>query len=129
MSKVNAEINFREDFNGKLTNKNGDINIGEKGLAPYDMLQGALVACLHATFLSILLKKKIGIVSAKYQVDGTKRETTPTTLSEVHLDVHIKTNDNVDQVKRSFELATKYCSVYATISAVATITYDLHFED
>jgi len=129
MSTVNAEINFQEDFNGKLTNKNGDVKIGENGLAPYDMLQGALVACLHATFLSILIKKKIEIVSAKYQVAGVKRETTPTTLSEVHLDVHIKTNDNIEQVNRSFELATKYCSVFATISAVATITYDLHFED
>lgn len=129
MSEVNAEINFQEDFNGKLANKNGDVIIGEKGLAPYDMLQGALVACLHATFLSILVKKKISIVSAKYQVNGVKRETPPTTLNKVHLNVFIKTSDNIDQVKRSFELATKYCSVYATISAVAAITFDLHFED
>ncbi|MEA5026156.1 MAG: OsmC family protein [Erysipelotrichaceae bacterium] len=129
MSKVNAEIVFQNDFNGQLRNKNGDVVIGEKGLAPYDMLQGALAACLHATFLSILDKKHLTIKQAHYQIDGTKRETSPTTLSEVHLTVRIKTEDNIEQLKHSFDLATKYCSVFNTISQVAVMTYQLSFED
>ena len=32
-----------------------------------------------------------------------------------------------DAVRKSFDLATKYCSVYQTISHVAEMSYELHF--
>ncbi len=129
MSKVNAEIIFQNDFNGKILNKNNDVIIGENGLAPYDMLQGALAACLHATFLSILIKKRLIIDSARYIINGDKKEEIPTTLTNVNIEVYIRSGDNAQQIIKSFDLATKYCSIYNTIAHVATMSYQVHFEE
>ena len=128
MSKVNAEILFQNDFNGILLNKNKDVLIGYNGLAPYDMLQGALVACFHATFLEIVTKKRIVVETTRYLVEGIKREEIPTMLNEVKMDIFIKTDAKKEPILKSFELAAKYCSVYNTIAQVATITYDVNFE-
>ena len=128
MSKVNAEILFQNDFNGVLLNKNKDVLVGYNGLAPYDMLQGALVTCFHATFLEIITKKRIIIEKARYLVDGIKREDIPTMLKEVKMDIFIKTEAKEEPILKSFELAAKYCSVYNTIAQVANITFRVHFE-
>ncbi|MDD3924234.1 MAG: OsmC family protein [Erysipelotrichaceae bacterium] len=129
MSKVNAELIFENDFNGHIIKGDERFVVGEKGLAPYDMLQGALVGCFHATFLSIIAKKRLSIVSAHYYVDGIKKEDVPTTLSKVHIKIMIKSSSSKEQLLRSFELAAKYCSIYNTITMVAKIDYEVIFED
>ena len=48
-------------------------------------------------------------------------------MKTVHLTVTIHGTDKEDAVRKSFDLATKYCSVYQTISHVAEMSYELHF--
>ena len=104
-------IRFENGFNGELLLDEGSVKIGRTpgGAAPYDMLYGALASCLYATFLGILEKKRI-------EIEGTE-----------HLTVTIRGTDKEDAVRKSFDLATKYCSVYQTISHVAEMSYELHF--
>ena len=92
------------------------------------MLYGALASCLYATFMGILIKKKIEITECRIEVDGEKREEIPTTLKWVHLAVTIKGTDKEEQVRKSFDLACKYCSIYTTISQVAEMSWDIKFE-
>ena len=122
-------IRFENGFNGELLLDEGSVKIGRApgGAAPYDMLYGALASCLYATFSGILEKKRIEIKGAEIVVAGEKRTEVPTTLKTVHLTVTIHGTDKEDAVRKSFDLATKYCSVYQTISHVAEMSYELHF--
>ena len=129
MSQVNAVIEFQKGFHGNLVLNKGEIGIGieDDKAKPYDMLQGALAACLHSTFLDVLTKKKIELAYAKYVVSGEKRETIPMTLEKVVIHVTCPHHEKEDQIRKSMELAQKYCSVYATISQVANISLELEF--
>ena len=129
MGQVNAKINFEKGFNGKLVLKEGQVGIGidDDKARPYDMLQGALASCLHSTFLDILAKKRIELDYVNYEVSGEKRETVPMTLEKVMIKVTCPKHDKEEQIRKSMDLATQYCSVYATISKVADITLELEF--
>ena len=129
MSQVNAKINFEKGFNGKLVLKQGEIGIGlaDDQARPYDMLQGALASCLHSTFFDILTKKRIELDYVHYEVSGEKKETVPTTLEKVFIKVTCPKHDKEEQIRKSMDLATQYCSVYATISKVADISLVLEF--
>ena len=95
--------------------------------AAVDIGTTTLASCLYATFLGILEKKRIEIEGTEIVVEGEKRTEVPTTLKTVHLTVTIRGTDKEDAVRKSFDLATKYCSVYQTISHVAEMSYELHF--
>ncbi len=128
---MKREITFASTFEGQLHLEDGStISIGrEAGMAqPYDLLFGALASCLYATFLSILEKKRITIGGCRIVVDGEKRTDPPTTLKTVHLSVTVTGSERKEAVEKSFALATKYCSVYQTISQVAKMSWELNFE-
>lgn len=129
MTQVNARLHFEKGFKGSLALKSGEIGIGmaDNEARPYDMLQGALASCLHATFLDILEKRRIEISYADYVVEGKKKETPPTTLEKVFIKVFIPAHEKDDQIRKSMDLATKYCSVYETISQVASIEIEINF--
>lgn len=126
---MKREITFENGFHGQLHLESGTVSIGrEAGMAqPYDLLYGALAACLYATFLGILEKKRTNIEGCSIVVDGEKREEVPTTLKTVHLTVTIRNAEKEEAVRKSFDLATKYCSVYQTIGSVAEMSYEIHF--
>lgn len=130
MESKKIEFDYGNKFYGVMHASNVDTKMGsEKGqLAPYDMLYGALSSCLYATFLTIVNKKKLIFDSAKVIVTGEKRDTIPATLKWVNVSFIIKNADNEKQFIRSVELGTKYCSIYQTISKVATMSYDVAFE-
>ena len=128
-TKVTAVIDFKDTFQGQLKLREGVLNIGlaDHEARPYDLLQGALVACLHTTFLDILEKKRMTIEFAHYEVEGEKRDEIPTTLKSVHVLV-ILPRGNEEALTKSMELAKKYCSVFNTISQVAQMTLEIHFK-
>jgi putative redox protein len=128
-TKVNASLEFKAGFDGQLNLRSGSIGIGmaDDQARPYDLLQGALVSCLHSTFLDILTKKRLALPSAKYEVEGEKRESIPTTLERVTITVTLPAGQEAEYTK-AMALAQKYCSVFNTLSHVATLKVDLHFE-
>jgi len=122
-TKVSAVIDFKSDFKGQLQLREGHLDIGSQAneARPYDLLQGALVGCLHSTFLDILEKKRLTITFAHYEVEGEKRDEIPTMLKSVKVTVTLPQGQE-EQLTKSMELAKKYCSVFNTISSVAEMT-------
>lgn len=129
MAIQKIEVQFNDGFNGELIYKNGKAAVGaEKGqLAPYDMLLGALAACLYSTFLDVVVKKKITFNGANIIITGEKRKEIPTTLTWVNILIEIKDASNKKGVIKASELASKYCSVYETISKVAKMNLEVKF--
>lgn len=122
---MKREISFQNGFEGKLHLETGDVRIGAEGAAPYDLLFGALASCLYSTFLDIVVKKRLDVVSTVVTVDGEKREDVPKMLQVVHVKAVVKADPaNRDALVKSFELATKYCSIYQTISHVAKMSWE-----
>jgi putative redox protein len=128
-TKVTAVIDFKHNFQGQLQLREGVLNIGiaDHEARPYDLLQGALVACLHSTFLDILEKKHLAIDFAHYEVEGEKRDEIPTTLKSVNVVVTLPSGNEETMIK-SMELAKKYCSVFNTISQVAQMHLEVRFK-
>ncbi len=123
---------FDNQMHGIITGHHGSSQIGpaEGALAAYDMVLGGLGSCLNHTFQSVLDKKKLKIHGINYDIKGIKREEIPTTLKTVDVAVTISGIDEDEQskVEKAFEMATRYCSVYQTISQVATMNYTVNFK-
>jgi putative redox protein len=126
------DIVFDNQFHGIVSGKTGSVQTGpsEGAMQAYDLLLGGLGACLNHTFQTVMDKKKLSIQAIKYHIEGVKREEVPTTLNHVKVDVTVTgiEDGKEDKVTKAFELATKYCSVYETISKVAEMEWDIHFE-
>lgn len=129
--KIEAKVSFTNKFEGKLALKEGNVAIGMKPdqASPYRLLQGALVACFHSTFLDVIEKKKIKITAVDYFTSGEKRDEIPSTIDYLTMDVTVKGASNQQGCLKAFELAKKYCSIYHTISQVGQITVNVEFID
>jgi len=130
-SNVSARLHFAQGFDGTLILREGEVAIGVQAdqARPYDLLQGALAACLHSTFLDILEKKRIKIDYADYEVSGVKRTEVPSMLEEVHVHVTLPGGINNEALRKSMVLATKYCSVYNTLAKVAKMECVVTFSE
>ncbi|NLC90086.1 MAG: hypothetical protein GX681_08515 [Clostridiaceae bacterium] len=130
--KEHVKLEFGNEFDGVLTAENGTVSIGgKKGqLKPYNLLLGALLSCLYATFLDIVKKMKLEFDSCEMTADGVKREETPSTLEHVKIAMTISgaAAEQRERFKRATSLAAKYCSVYATISQVSEMELEVRFE-
>jgi putative redox protein len=131
MAVRKADVYFENTFKGVLDVPKGKVPIGvEEGtVEPYDLLFGALASCLYATFLDVAEKKKIGFESARIEVTGEKRTEVPTVLTWVDTKIIIKGAEKEAGLEKSYELATKYCSIYQTIAQVAKMSWSVEFED
>lgn len=129
MSKQEVRLKFSNTFNGTLYAPNGTAQIGvePETLAPYDMLFGALAACLYSTFLDVARKKRIDFSHVDLVVSGNKRSQVPMTLEWVHVKAVIHDAEKELGLIQAFDLATQYCSIYETISKVAEMTYEVDF--
>ena len=127
--QVSAILHFAQGFDGQLQLREGEVAIGAQAdqARPYDLLQGALAACLHSTFLGILEKKRITIDFADYLIEGIKRETVPTMLESVKVRVRIPDGLQNEAIEKSMVLATQYCSVYNTLASVAKMECVVEF--
>ncbi|MBE0450343.1 MAG: OsmC family protein [Clostridia bacterium] len=130
MERKEVSLVFSNGFNGELIAPNGTCRIGaEKDtLAPYDMLFGALASCLYSTFLDVAEKKRINYDRVEMVVTGEKRDEIPATLKWVKVKAVVFNAEKELGLEQSFKLATEYCSIYETISKVAEMSYEIHFE-
>ncbi len=130
-SKVHSRVEFENTFKGTGKCDNGHtVPIGSGGAAPYDLLTMALSSCLYSTFLDIMAKKKIEFSGAEIDVSGEKRDEVPTTLKYCKVTARVRNvaSNSRAGVEKSFELATKYCSVYQTLSKVSQMDWEVIFE-
>jgi len=129
MAVREMDIYFENGFNGVAKAPKADLKIGmnEGEVLPYDMLFAALASCLYATFLEIAEKKKLTYQSCNIKVTGEKRSQVPTTLAWVKVLFEIKGLDLSKEKAaiKSADLASKYCSIYQTISQVAEMSFQV----
>lgn len=118
-------VEFENGFVGKVHGAGADIHV-EKGLIePYDMTFGALASCFYSTLLGIVEKENLNIQKAKITVTGDKRETVPTMLSWVHLDVELFSGEDAEKLKSCVQQASETCSMFQMISHVAEMSWNL----
>lgn len=126
------QLNFNNQFSGELKGKNGSIRVGESEneFAPYELLTGALGSCLYSTFIDIIKKMRLEFISCELDIGWEKREEVPTTCKLIMISGKIKgvEMDQRERFQKAFKLATEYCSVYATLSHVAEMKWELDFE-
>ncbi len=95
--------------------------------APYDYLLGALSGCLFKTFEEVAVKMRISWEHISFEVNGNKRDAVPTTLEEVIITVQASGVENQQKFLKAFETATRYCSIYQTISHVSEMSWSVDF--
>lgn len=103
--------------------------IGAVGFQPYEMVLGGLGACLNYTFQDVLDKMRTTVGSVRYEITGLKQEAIPTVLQEVIIKVTLTGVDETKKgkVEKAWLKATEYCSMYETLSRVATMKPELIF--
>jgi len=127
-----VKVSFDNGANGVLENKRGktDISFDGKALAPYDLFLGGFASCLHATFKSIVEKKRIPFESASYTVVGIKREEVPTFLKEVIINIEMTGVEKSKEksIIKSMALAERYCSISSLVDKVAEMKFEIVFK-
>ncbi len=123
----------REKGRGKMELEHGPVlplagTVDDYGVAPYQMLLGALGYCLFWTLRDILVKQKVEFGEIEVTVDGEKRKEQIAHLDSAKVDFLIESaEENESKIEKAVELAKKYCSVFYTLEKVAKIevTYKL----
>lgn len=125
MSERKNVIEFENGFNGIVHGAGADIQVKKDRIEPYDMTFGALASCFYSTFLSIAEKEGCSVHKAKITVTGEKRETVPTMLSRVHLEIILFSNEETEKLTACVKAASETCSMYQMISHVAQMSWNL----
>jgi len=106
-----------------------EMGSGVDRAAPYELLLMALSGCLYATFEETTRKMRAEFSSVYFDITGEKRDEIPSTLKHVSIKGVVHRTDNEKKVRKAFETATRYCSVYNTLSKVAEMEWSLEFKD
>ena len=129
-SKQHVIADFYDTRWRTVTDSGLEIQMGSNtGKAtPYDLLLGALSGCLYSTFESILVKMQVSVKGTRFDIHGEKRDDKIATLKECHVDITIIGAEDEQKAKKAMEIATRYCSIYQTISNVADMSWEVTFE-
>lgn len=129
MDVESIKLAFTDGFKGLMTAPSGTVPIGltEGGVAPYNLLFGALGSCFYSTFLSIVKKKHLTLEKTELTISGHKRDAVPPTLDHVVIHMAITGASDEQGIRRSAELGAEYCSIHATVSKVAEIKLEVVF--
>lgn len=104
--------------------------VGANGFKPYEIILGGLGACLNYTFQDVLDKMRLTVESVDYKISGEKRDEVPTILKEVTVDVIVTgvLEGKESKVEKAWQKATEYCSMYETLSRIATMKPSITFK-
>ena len=130
MKADQVTLTFDDQFKGTMTSPTSTVVIGSQpnGAMPYHLLFGALASCFYSTFLSVANKKRLTFSRVNLTVNGTKRDQTPPTLTEVIIDMEIINGSDQEGLMKSVELGEQYCSIHETIAKVAQIKTNVVFK-
>lgn len=95
--------------------------------APYELLLGGLSYCLFSTFVSIAEKMQLAYEGMDMHITGIKRDEKVATLETCSIEVKAKGVEDENKFKKAFEISTRYCSVFQTISKVAKMDWNIDF--
>ena len=95
-----------------------------KGARPVELILVSLAGCTGMDVMSILRKKRQPVLSLEVHVSGTQADEHPRVYTDIDV-LYVVEGDGVDSkaIERAMELSqTKYCPVWAMVSALADIT-------
>jgi putative redox protein len=98
---------------------------------PSDMLLMALASCTSHDVVSILERQRQTLTGLTVEVEGHQQADPPFAFTDIHMHFRLA-GEQLDaaKVSRALDLSIyKYCSVAATIRAVATITHSFEIEE
>lgn len=123
LEKGRGEMELEHGPNIPLSSTSDDY-----GVAPYQMLLGALGYCLFWTLRDILIKMQVdfGQIDVEIRGDKVKEKVAYLEWAKVNFDIE-SAEENKDKIAKAMELAKKYCSINYTLQHVAKIdvTFDL----
>ncbi len=130
MKTDTIQLNFKQGFIGEMISPTSHVAIGDQdnGAQPYHLLYGALGSCFYATFLSVSQKMRLTFDHSTLEISGTKRETLPTTLDYVKIEMVVYGANDEEKMLKAAQLGAKHCSIHETISKVATMDLVVRFE-
>lgn len=101
------------------------------GMSPGQLLLVALGGCTAYDVVNILTKKRQRLTGLEIAVTGEQNPDPPWAYTHIHLHYRLRGRGlNEPAVRDAIELSkNKYCSVGATLSAAAQITYDYTIEE
>jgi putative redox protein len=96
------------------------------GMKPSELLLVALGGCTAYDVVSILRKKRQKLTDLRVSVSGEQNSDPPWAFTKIHVHYEVCGHQlNPDAVEQAIHLSEeKYCSVSATLSQAAEITYD-----
>ena len=136
MAQVNVTWVQNLQFVGTDSSKHSVVLSGSGpedgiGMKPAELLLIALGGCTGYDVANILQNKRQRLTGLRITVSGEQDSEPPWTFRKLHIHYRV-TGRGIDPtaVKQAIKLSEeKYCSVAATLSAAAAITYDVEIID
>ncbi|MFA5468122.1 MAG: OsmC family protein [Sphaerochaetaceae bacterium] len=129
-SKTHVIAKYGKSDGRLITDTAASVALGRSSekFSPYELLLGALSYCLFLTYQSLAEKMQVEHTSVDIDITGVKRDAKVSTLEHVDLLVVAKGVNDEKKFDKAFEIATRYCSVFNTISQVAKIDWKIRYE-
>lgn len=96
---------------------------------PYHYLLGALSGCFYLTFKALGEKMGVKYSSVSFDVSCTKRQEKPTTMEHALLAINALGVEDKKLFESAIEKASRYCSIYYTLSQVASLEYKITYSE
>ncbi len=123
---IKIKLLFDDGVEGKAVTPTYEIPVsyGKETPSPYELFMSGYAACLHATFLSIVRKRRLTFANIEYDVVATKKEAVPAVLNYVETNVVIYgvEEKHQDKIIKSMKQAKEYCSISVTIQNIGAKT-------
>lgn len=127
MAQLKVKLALEPDGKGIMKPEYGPIvplagTTDEAGVAPYQMLLGALGYCLYWTLHDVLVKQRVEFGKIDVEISGDKKTEGITHLEWAKVDMVIEAaEEDADKVAKAVELAQKHCSIFYSLQHVAKI--------
>jgi putative redox protein len=96
------------------------------GVKPVILILHALAGCMGYDIVSILQKKRTGLVSFVVEVTGERAAEHPKRYTKITCEFKAEGDVDMADMQRSFELSRdKYCSVLATLKQAPEVDFKL----
>jgi putative redox protein len=137
---MDAKVTWKQrlSFDGTATSgftlplgSHPEVGGDNDGFRPMELLLIGLAGCTAMDVISIMMKKKLEILSFDVTVHAERREEHPQVFTRATIEYHVR-GRNVDQasVERAVELSeTKYCSAQAMLGKVFPIDRKITIEE
>lgn len=123
VSKFNPQVGYLHNDRGSKV----ELSSNDGAFSAYELLLGALSHCLFSTFKSLAEKMQIEYENVELDIVGVKRDEKVALLETAKLDIKATGVNDKDKFEKAIEISSRYCSVFQTLSKVATLSWTINF--